>query len=131
MIKEIDHVGIVVKNIDETVKTLSKVFGSEVIETVNAPNGEFKTAIVTCGNTKLELIEPVSGQGAIAKFMEHGGGIHHLSLRVDDIEKELGSLDAKGVRLVNKKPSAVSSSLVAFIHPGSTEGVLVELIQRL
>jgi methylmalonyl-CoA/ethylmalonyl-CoA epimerase len=131
MIRSIDHVGIVVKNIGETVGILSKTFGFEVIETIDAPNGEFKTAIVSCGDTKLELIEPVSGQGSIAKFLEQrGGGMHHLSFRVDDIEEELRSLEAKGVRLVNNKPSSVASTLVAFVHPGSTGGVLVELIQK-
>ena len=131
MIRKIDHVGIVVKNIDETVKILSNMFGFKVTETITAPDGEFKTALVSSGSANLELIEPISSKGSMSKFLEQrGGGIHHLSFNVDDIEKELNALEEKGIRLVNNKPSLVESSLVAFVHPSSTGGVLMELIQK-
>jgi methylmalonyl-CoA epimerase len=131
MLEKIDHVGIVVKNLDETVEIMSKAFGFAVLETITAPDGEFKTALVSSGGARLELIQPLGTVGSIAKFLEQkGGGIHHLSFKVDDIDGELSSLAGKGVRLVNNKPAAVAESLVAFVHPGSTQGVLVELIQR-
>ena len=131
MITDIDHVGIVVKNLDEMTVMLSEIFGFKLTEEIVAPNGEFKSAIVSNGNTRLELIQPLGPHGSIAKFLDQkGGGIHHLSFAVADIERELRTLEAKGVRLVNDKPLAVASTLVAFVHPSSTEGVLVELIQR-
>jgi methylmalonyl-CoA epimerase len=131
MLEKIDHIGIVVKNLDETVEILSKAFGFAVTESISAPDGEFKTALVSSGGVRLELIQPLEARGSIAKFLENkGGGIHHLSFKVDNIEDELHSLESKGIRLVNNKPAEVSGSLVAFVHPGSTQGVLVELIQR-
>ena len=130
MIKKIDHVGIVVKNIDEALKRFSK-FGFRVVESITDPRQEFRMALISAGDTTLELIEPISSKGSIAKFLEQrGGGIHHLSLGVDSIEQELKSLQAKGIRLVNKEPQSLPSAQVAFIHPDSAEGVLIELIQR-
>jgi len=131
MLEKIDHVAIVVKNIDEMLAVLSRTFGFVITETITAPDGEFKTVLASSGGVRLELIQPLGQQGSIAKFLEQkGGGIHHLSFKVDDIQEELRSLEGRGVRLVSNKPAAVSESLVAFVHPGSTQGVLVELIQR-
>ena len=131
MLEKIDHVGIVVKNLDETTSVLSKTFGFTVTETITALDGEFRTALVAAGGARLELIQPLGSQGSIAKFLEQkGGGIHHLSFKVDNIENELRSLEGNGVRLVSNKPAAVRESLVAFVHPGATQGVLIELIQR-
>jgi methylmalonyl-CoA/ethylmalonyl-CoA epimerase len=132
MIKKIDHVGIVVKNVEQTVGMLSKTFGFELSETVVAPNGEFKSVIVKNGDTRLELIEPLTAEGGIAKFLERkgDGSIQHVSFRVDDIENEIGTLKAKGMRLLGDKPAVIGPASVIFVHPGSTGGVLVELIQR-
>lgn len=130
MIRKIDHVGIVVRDIDEAVKIFSK-FGFRLVESVTAPQQEFRTVLISAGDAALELIEPLSPKGSIAKFLEErGGGMHHLSLGVDSIEQELKSLQAKGIRLVNKEPQSLPSGQVAFVHPHSTGGVLIELIQR-
>ena len=131
MIKKIDHVGIVVKNIDEALKIFSNIFGFRVVESVTEPHQEFRAVLIFAGDAALELIEPISAKGSIAKFLEQRGeGIHHLSLGVDNIEQELKSLQANGIRLVNKEAEFLPSAQVAFVHPNSTEGVLIELIQR-
>lgn len=131
MIRKIDHVGIVVRNIDEALEIFSSVFGFSKVESVTDPRQEFRSVLVLAGDAALELIEPISPKGNIAKFLEQRGeGIHHLSLSVDNIDQELESLQAKGVRLVNKKPQSLPSAQVAFVHPYSTGGVLIELIQR-
>lgn len=128
MIRKIDHIGIVVRNIDEALKIFSS-FGFRVVESVTEQ--EFRTVLISAGDAALELIEPLSPKGSIAKFLEErGGGMHHLSLGVDSIEQELKSLQAKGIRLVNKEPQSLPSGQVAFVHPHSTGGVLIELIQR-
>lgn len=131
MIRKIDHVGIVVKNIDEALKIFSNIFGFRVVESVTEPHQEFRAVLISAGDAALELIEPISAKGSIAKFVEQRGeGIHHLSLGVDNIEQELESLQAKGIRLVNKEAQSLPSARVAFVHPHSTGGVLIELIQR-
>ncbi len=132
MVQQIDHIGIVVKNAAQVIETLSGTFGFQVSESVASPQGDFNTTIISAGETKLELIEPVGPTGSIAKFLDQkGGGMHHVSFRVDDIDQELKSLEEKGVRLVQGKPASIGSSLVAFVHPSSTAGILVELIQRI
>jgi len=130
VIRKIEHVGIVVRNIDEALKIFSK-FGFRVVKSVTNPRQEFGSVLISAGDAALELIEPISAKGSIAKFLEQrGGGIHHLSLGVDNIEQELESLQAKGIRLVNKEAQSLPSARVAFVHPHSAQGVLIELIQR-
>lgn len=131
MIRKIDHVGIVVRNIDEALKIFSNVFGFSIVESITDPRQEFRSVLIFVGNAVLELIEPISPRGDIAKFLEQRGeGIHHLSLSVDNIDQELNSLQAKGIRLVNREPQSLPSAQVAFVHPHSMGGVLIELIQR-
>jgi len=131
MITKIDHVGIVVRNIDEALNIFSNMFGFKAVESITDPQQEFRSVLIFAGDAALELIEPISPKGNIAKFLEQrGGGIHHLSLSVDNIEQELESLQANGIRLVNKEPQSLPSAQVAFVHPHSTGGVLIELIQR-
>ena len=130
MIKKIDHVAIVVRNIDEALKAFSN-FEFSVVESITDPQQEFRAVLISTGDAALELIEPISPEGSIAKFLEQrGGGIHHFSLSVDNIEQELESLRAKGVRLVNEEPQSLPSARVAFVHPRSAEGALIELIER-
>jgi len=131
MIKKIDHVGIVVKNIDEALKIFSNIFGFRVVKSVTEPHQEFRAVLISAGDAALELIEPISAKGSIAKLVEQRGEvIHHLSLGDDNVEQELKSLQANGIRLVNKEAEFLPSAQVAFVHPKSTEGVLIELIQR-
>ena len=132
MLKKIDHVGIVVKNAEELTILLSKLFGFEVSESQTFPEEGFKSTLVSAGGVTLELIEPVGSRGIIQKFLEkRGEGLHHVSLRVDNLEQEIESLKVKGVQLLDEKPQQITNEAkIAFMHPASVGGILVELIYR-
>jgi methylmalonyl-CoA/ethylmalonyl-CoA epimerase len=133
MIQEFDHVGIVVKSTQEMVSLLSKLFGFEISESIPFPEDGFKSTMVSKEGVTIELIEPMGTDGTIQKFVQkQGWGLHHISIQVDNIGEEMRSLKAKGVQLVNEEPHVVkgTSDQTAFIHPHSTRGILIELIQR-
>ncbi len=132
MIKRIDHVGLVVRNIDEALNLYVNILGFKKSNILISEKGEkFKTVMVSLDQVTFELIEPMDPQGGIQKFLEaKGEGIHHVSLEVDDIRKELNTLGAKGIKFLFKEPEQVEGTLVTFVHPKSTRGVLMELLQR-
>lgn len=133
MIKRIDHVGIVVSNISESLQVLSDLFGFKATASpVDSKSGEYRTLTLCVGDALVELIEPMDPDGSIAKFLkQRGAGLHHISFQVEDISKALKSLKAKGVRLINEEPTPVAIGRAAFVHPHSTKGILVELLERL
>jgi methylmalonyl-CoA epimerase len=132
MIKRINHFAIVGKSNEEMESLFSNLFGFEVAEKLEVPEQGFKSTLICKEDATVELLEPIGSEGAIAKFLEtRGGGLHHVSLQVDDIDKEVAQLKAKGVRLIGEKPVQPSEgSRVIFIHPSSTGGILIELIER-
>ncbi len=131
MIKRIHHVGVVVKNLDEALDLYVNNLGFKASKIMIADKGEkFRTVMVSLGEVTLELIEPMDGKGGIQNFLEtRGEGIHHISLEVDDIRAELNTLGAKGIKFLFKEPEQVEGTLVTFVHPKSTRGVLMELLQ--
>jgi methylmalonyl-CoA/ethylmalonyl-CoA epimerase len=131
MLKKIDHIGIVVKDADEALKTYSAMFGFEAVETMGGPGGEFKAVLVRAGDITLEFLQPLTSEGSFARFLkERGGGLHHVSFATNDINRELKSLKAKGKHLLNKEPMVLPDAKVAFVHPDAAENVLIELVQR-
>ena len=132
MIKRIDHVSIVTKDIDKTASLLAALFGFEAFETHTVPEQGFRSTLMRKDEVFIELVEPLDAESPMARFLgNRESALHHFSLRVNDIEKELESLKAKGIRLVSEKPSQVSETVSTnFIHPSSLGGVLVELIER-
>jgi methylmalonyl-CoA epimerase len=132
MIKRIDHVGVVVKSLDEALDLYVTTLGFKASEILIAEKGEkFRTVMVSLGQVTLELIEPMDSKGGIRSFLEtRGEGIHHVSLEVDDLRGELSRLGAKGIKFLFKEPEQVEGTLVTFVHPKSTRGVLMELLQR-
>jgi methylmalonyl-CoA epimerase len=131
MLKEIDHIGVVVGSAAQAAEALGEAFGFRAVETMVSPDGDFRATIVASGGTRLELIEPIAPSGGIARFLERRGqGIHHVSFLVDDIGEEMRSLADGGIRLTQAEASSVGSSKVCFVHPSSTAGILVELIER-
>jgi methylmalonyl-CoA epimerase len=119
-----------VKNLDEAVKVYQEL-GAEPGEIHNAPESGMRAAMVSVGGDTLELIEPVGDGGVIAKFIEsRGEGIHHLCIEVDDIKKMLADLADKGIRLIDTEPRQGIEGMVAFIHPKSMNGVLIELLEK-
>ncbi len=95
------------------------------------PDQGVKAATVRIGNTNIEFVEPTDPNGGVAKFIEkRGEGIHHICIEVDDVNKELKALDAKGVALIDKQARKGLAGMIGFVHPKSTIGVLIELAQK-
>jgi methylmalonyl-CoA/ethylmalonyl-CoA epimerase len=131
MIKKFDHVGLAVNDTEETLLLLSRLFGFEIAESRSEPEAGFKSTLISKADVTLELIEPVGPRGMIQKFIEkRGGGLHHISIQVADLAEEMNRLKALGVQFAGEEAAEVSDSKVVFIHPRSTNGLLIELIQR-
>ena len=131
-LKRVDHVGIAVKNLDESVQFYEslgfKATGYEVVA-----EQKVKVAFLPCGDSEIELLESTEPDGPIARFIEKNGpGIQHIAIRVDDIEKALEELKAQEVRLIDQTPRyGAGNARIAFVHPKATGGVLLELTQRM
>ena len=131
MLKGVSHIGIAVKNLDEAIKTYCEALGAELDEVERAPEEGMAAAMLSVGNNKIELMEPIGTEGAIARFLEsRGEGIQHICIEVDDIDKTLEALSAKGVRLIDEKAREGLEGRIAFIHPKAMNGVLIELVEK-
>jgi len=132
MIEKIDHIGIAVKSIEKTSEILSNILGLKVVGEENVEEQKVKVAFLPLGDSELELLESTSPEGPIARFTEKKGeGIQHIAFRVDNIEKALKKLKKEGVRLIDEKPRyGAGGAKIAFLHPKSTNGILVELCER-
>lgn len=126
----LDHIGIAVRSLDAA--KVYEALGLEIehVETVESQG--VKTAFLAVGDSHLELLEPTGPDSTVAKFIEkRGEGIHHICLRVDDIEAHLAVLKAKGFRLINEAPvPGAHGCRVAFLHPAAGNGVLIELSEK-
>lgn len=129
MIKSLDHIGIAVANLDEALKLYRDALGLEVHGVEVVEEQKVRVAFLPVGDTELELLESTDPEGPIAKFIEkRGEGIQHLAFKVDDIDKALEEMRAKGIRLIDEKPRyGAGGARIAFLHPKSTSGVLIEL----
>lgn len=132
MVVKIDHIGVAVSSLDESLKLYTDMLGMELGGTESVEEQKVRVAFLPIGDTELELLESTSPDGPIAKFIEaKGQGIQHIAFRVDDLEAALAELKAKGVRLIDEKPRyGAGGAKIAFLHPKATNGVLVELCQR-
>lgn len=132
MIKKIEHIGIAVKDLNNSNTLFKKLFGNEhyKIETVESEG--VSTSFFMLGETKIELVASTSENSSIAKFIEKKGeGIHHIAYAVDDIVVEMERLKKEGFELINQQPKdGADNKLICFLHPKSTNGVLVELCQE-
>jgi methylmalonyl-CoA/ethylmalonyl-CoA epimerase len=129
MIKGIEHIGIAVTDLGRALELYRDALGLEVGEIEKFAG--MRMAFVRAGETELELLEPIDANSAVAKFVaKRGGGIHHIALETDDIEGDVRSLAASGYDLIDKEPrSGRGNQKIAFVHPGSTDGALIELVQ--
>ena len=132
MVKKIDHIAIAVKNIDQAIQLYTDLFGIKPNKIQEIPRQGVKAALLPVGDgSEIELLEPIDPTGGIAKFIEtRGEGIHHICLEVDDVDTELSRLADKGIQLIDKKGRPGLAGKVAFLHPKSTKGVLIELAQK-
>ena len=130
-IKSINHVAIVVEDMDESLAFWHDALGIELREVRDVPAEKSQVAFLPLPGSEVELVKPTSDDSGIAKYLaKRGNGLHHLCLEVDDIEGMLAQLKAKGIRLINEEPrKAWDGKRYAFVHPESTSGVLVELYQ--
>lgn len=131
-VKKIDHIGIAVKSLDEALKFYQDILGLECIDTEVVEDQKVKVAFLPIGDTEVELLESTEEDGPIAKFIEKKGeGIQHVAFRVDNIEEAIEYMKSKGVRMIDEKPRyGAGGARIAFCHPKSTGGVLVELSER-
>jgi methylmalonyl-CoA/ethylmalonyl-CoA epimerase len=129
----LDHVGIAVGDLETSLAFYRDVLGLEVEAPEEVPSQRVRAHFIPVGESTLELLEATAEDSPIAKFVaKRGPGLHHVCLRVDDIEAALAELKSRGVRLIDETPRpGAHHSLVAFLHPASTHGVLVELKQKL
>ncbi len=127
---KINHIGIAVANIDESLKFWRDALGIELSHIEDVPSQKAKVAFLPVGESEVELVNPTTDDSGVAKFIaERGGGMHHLCVEVDDIEGIIANLKEKGVRMIDEEPKVLPGRKMAFVHPKSAGGVLVELYQ--
>ena len=131
MAQKVDHIGILVGNLDEALKLYEGCFGAEVDRIETVPEQGVKAAVLSLGQgARLELLEPLPGSNMAKVLEKRGEGLHHITFEVADVEQELSRLSERGVELIDKKSRRGLEGMVAFIHPKSVRGVLVELCQK-
>src|SRR6478735_3046822 len=128
MLKRIDHLGIAVKSLDESVPYYEKALGLKCEHREEVPSQKVRTAFFTVGEVHLELLEPTSPESPVARFLEKNGeGVHHVAFASSDIRAQLGQAAGAGCKLIHEQPiEGAAGKLVAFLHPKSTHGVLTE-----
>lgn len=128
---KINHLGIATKGIDESLAFWQDALGLENVHTEIVEEQKVRVAMLPLGESRIELLEPTSDDSPISKFLaKRGPGIHHIAVEVDDIITALQNLKDKGMRLIDETPRiGAENCLVAFVHPSSTGGVLLELLQ--
>lgn len=127
--KKIEHIGIAVKNLEEANNLFAKLFSREYYKIESVEREGVNTSFFMMGNTKVELLESTKKDSAIDKFIDkRGEGIHHIAFAVDDIYAEMKRLEGEGFILLNKEPLlGADNKMICFLHPKSTNGILVEL----
>jgi len=133
MYKRLTHIGIAVKNLDSSSRVFSKLFGMKQDHTEEVAEQTVKAMFFKIGEGGIELLEPTNPDSTIAKYIEkRGEGVHHLSFEVDDIEAEIARLKKEGFQMIDEKPRVGADGFkIAFLHPKSTNGVLVEISQKI
>lgn len=129
---KINHLGIAARNIDEVLNFWSGALGLENVHTEIVEDQKVRIAMLPLGESRIELLEPTADDSPISKFLDKrgGGGIHHIAVEVENIADSLARLKAKGMRLIDESPrTGAEGCLVAFVHPASAGGVLLELVQ--
>jgi len=130
MIKKVHHIGIAVNNLKESMALFERLLGIKA-HVEEAPYQRVTEAVFKVGEgIEIDLLEPMGPDSAVAKFLEkRGEGLHHIALEVDDIDADLEAIEEKGIRLIDKEGREGVAGKIAFLHPKSVNGVLVELVQ--
>ena len=129
---KIDHIGIATNGIDDAARFYLESLGLQIEHVEEVASQKVRVAMLPLGESRVELLEPTSDDSPISKFLaKRGPGIHHIAVRVPDIRASLAELKEKGARLIDEQPrTGAGGCLVAFIHPSSTGGVLLELVEH-
>ena len=128
MIEKIHHVGIAVHNLDEALKFYRDTLGLRVHASATVEDQGVKAALLTIGQSEIELLEPLSPESAVGRFLQRKGeGLHHICFQTPDVDSELEGLKQKGVELVDQKPRKGLAGMICFLHPRASRGVLTEL----
>ncbi|MBO0960833.1 methylmalonyl-CoA epimerase [Neobacillus sp. MM2021_6] len=132
MIKKVDHIGIAVRSLDETLPFYTDVLKLTLLGIEEVASQKVRVAFLQAGETKLELLEPVSAESTIAAFIEkRGEGIHHVALGVTSIEARIAEMKENGIRMIDEQPRpGAGGADIAFMHPSSSSGVLYELCEK-
>lgn len=132
MLRKIEHLGIAVANIEESLKMYETLLGTNCYKTESVESEGVKTAFLQVGESKIELLEASNPSSPIAKFLEKKGpGIHHIAFDVENIEAEIARLTSQGFELIHTTPKdGADNKLIAFLHPKSTGSILIELCQE-
>ena len=132
MIKKVDHIGIAVKSLENTLPFYTEVLELTLLGIEEVESQKVKVAFLQAGGTKLELLEPTSEESPIAKFIEkRGEGIHHVALGVESIEERIIEMKEKGIQMIDQQPRlGAGGAQIAFMHPKSSAGVLYELCEK-
>jgi len=130
-IQRVDHIAIVVEDLEAALATYRDALGIELDHIAEIPDQGVKVAFLPIGDGEVELLEPLSPDSGIGKYLaKRGEGLHHICLEVDDIEAALAELKAGGVALIDESPRSGAHGRIAFIHPKGAHGVLIELVER-
>lgn len=131
MIKKIEHLGIAVESIKDSLPVFEALLNNTSYKTEIVESEFVKTAFLNIGESKIELLEATDPKSAIAKFLDkHRSGFHHLAFDVDDIEEEINRLESKGFTFIHSSPKeGADNKRIAFLHPKTTNGILIELCQ--
>lgn len=130
MIKGISHLGVAVKDLEESREFYRSVFGLESSDPIIGGDGTIKVSMVHTGDTVIELLQPIGKEGVMAKFLEkRGEGFHHICYEVDDINAEIEALRSKGLEVLGE-PRPGAEGMAAFLHPRDTHGILVEFVEK-
>jgi methylmalonyl-CoA/ethylmalonyl-CoA epimerase len=130
MLKKIHHVGVVVPNLDQAMALWRDLLGLRLTKRQTVQDQGVKAALLQVGESEIELLEPLSPDNGVGKFLaRRGGGLHHVCFETEDVERELDGAKAKGLQLIDQKPRPGLAGMICFLHPKATRGVLVEYAQ--
>jgi methylmalonyl-CoA/ethylmalonyl-CoA epimerase len=130
MLKKIHHVGVVVPNLEQAMSFWRDLLGLRLTKSQTVQDQGVKAALLQVGESEIELLEPLSPDNGVGKFLaRRGGGLHHVCFETEDVERELEGAKAKGIQLIDQKPRPGLAGMICFLHPKATRGVLVEYAQ--
>ena len=130
MLTRIHHVGVVVPSLEEGLKFWRDTLGMRLTKSATIEEQGVRAALLEVGGSEVELLEPLSPEGGVGKFLaRRGGGLHHVCFETDDVAKELDAARARDIQLLDQKPRHGLAGMICFLHPKATRGVLVEYAQ--